>query len=72
MTQPDLRDDVTSVETPADVDRDRLIAYYENAAPDYGEWSRGFNMHFGFYRRGVNRFRRETMLEEMNRQVRRP
>ncbi len=56
---------------PQDVDRDRdrLIAYYENAGPDYGEWSRGFNMHFGFYRWGVNPFRRESMLEEMNRQV---
>ena len=61
--------DATAVDTSADVDRNRLIAYYENAGPDYGEWSRGFNMHFGFYRWGVNVFRRETMLEEMNRQV---
>lgn len=50
-------------------ERDRLVAYYENAGPDYGAWSRGFNMHFGYYRRGVNPFRRESMLEEMNRQV---
>jgi SAM-dependent methyltransferase len=64
--------DVTNtrvVEPAPGADRDRLIAYYENAGPDYGEWSRGFNMHFGFYRRGVNPFRRESMLEEMNRQV---
>jgi MPBQ/MSBQ methyltransferase len=53
----------------ADQQRQRLIAYYENAGPDYGEWSRGFNMHFGFYRWGLNPFRRESMLEEMNRQV---
>lgn len=48
---------------------ERLIAYYENAGPDYGEWSSGFNMHFGYYRLGLNPFRRETMLDEMNRQV---
>jgi MPBQ/MSBQ methyltransferase len=48
---------------------DRLIAYYENAGPDYGAWSRGFNMHFGYYRRGLNPFDRESMLDEMNRQV---
>jgi MPBQ/MSBQ methyltransferase len=50
-------------------DRDRLIAYYEGAGPDYGEWSSGFNMHFGYYRRGLSPFRREPMLEEMNRQA---
>ena len=54
---------------PSAPERDRLVAYYENAGPDYGAWSRGFNMHFGYYRRGVNPFRRESMLEEMNRQV---
>jgi len=58
-----------AVRAPSTVERDRLVAYYENAGPDYGAWSRGFNMHFGFYRRGINPFRRESMLEEMNRQV---
>ena len=48
---------------------ERLIAYYENAGPDYGEWSSGFNMHFGYYRPGLNPFRRESMLDEMNRQA---
>jgi len=48
---------------------ERLIAYYENAGPDYGAWSSGFNMHFGYYRPGLNPFRRESMLDEMNRQV---
>jgi MPBQ/MSBQ methyltransferase len=50
-------------------DYDRLIAYYENAGPDYAEWSSGYNMHFGYYRPGVNPLRRESMLDEMNRQV---
>ena len=48
---------------------ERLIAYYEKAGPDFGEWSPGFNMHFGYYRSGLNPFLREPMLNEMNRQV---
>lgn len=48
---------------------DQLIAYYEAAGPDFGEWSPAFNMHFGYYRLGFNPFRRERMLSEMNRQV---
>lgn len=47
----------------------QLIAYYEEAGPDFESWSRGFNMHFGYYRFGFNPFRRERMLNEMNRQV---
>jgi cyclopropane fatty-acyl-phospholipid synthase-like methyltransferase len=47
----------------------RLIQYYESAGPDFEEWSPAFNMHYGFYRRGLNLFRREPMLAEMNRQV---
>jgi len=49
--------------------RQQLIAYYEEAGPDYGSWSPGFNMHFGYYRFGFNPFRRERMLNEMNQQV---
>jgi MPBQ/MSBQ methyltransferase len=48
---------------------EQLIAYYEQAGPDFGEWSPAFNMHFGYYRFGFNPFRRERMLNEMNRQV---
>jgi hypothetical protein len=47
----------------------RLISYYENAGPDFGEWSAGFNMHFGYFRWGLSPFHREPMLNEMNRQV---
>ncbi len=43
--------------------------YYEEAGPDYAAWSPGFNMHFGFFRRGLNPLARESMLEEMNLQV---
>ena len=48
---------------------ERLIAYYEGSGPDFAEWSTGFNMHFGYFRAGLNPFRREGMLNEMNRQV---
>jgi MPBQ/MSBQ methyltransferase len=43
--------------------------YYEEAGPDYASWSPGFNMHFGFFRWGMNPFRREAMLEQMNQEI---
>ena len=56
-------------EPTRDSQRQQLIAYYEAAGPDFESWSPGFNMHFGYYRFGFNPFRREQMLNEMNRQV---
>jgi len=46
-----------------------LEQYYSEAGPDYAAWSRGFNMHFGYYRAGANPFAREAMLEQMNTEV---
>lgn len=46
-----------------------LEEYYSEAGPDYAAWSREFNMHFGFYRWGMNPFDREAMLERMNAEV---
>jgi len=43
--------------------------YYQEAGPDYVAWSPNFNMHFGFFRWGMNPFQREAMLEQMNREV---
>ena len=48
---------------------DRFRRYYEEAGPDYGAWSPSFNMHFGFFRRGMNPLDREAMLKQMNREV---
>lgn len=48
---------------------DSFQRYYEEAGPDYAAWSPHFNMHFGFFRWGMNPFRREAMLEQMNREV---
>jgi SAM-dependent methyltransferase len=46
-----------------------LEQYYSEAGPDYAAWSPEFNMHFGYYRAGMNPFDRETMLEQMNAEV---
>lgn len=45
---------------------DNFQRYYEEAGPDYAAWSPHFNMHFGFFRRGMNPLNREAMLEQMN------
>lgn len=46
-----------------------IIEYYSEAGMDYEPWSRDFNMHFGYYRAGLNPFNRESMLNEMSNQV---
>ena len=43
--------------------------YFTEVADDYRAWSPSYNMHFGFWRLGLNPFRREGMLVEMNRAV---
>lgn len=48
---------------------DEFQRYYQEAGPDYAAWSPQFNMHFGYFRWGMNPLRREAMLEEMNREV---
>lgn len=58
-----------SLSSSTDRAPDSFQRYYEEAGPDYAAWSAAYNMHFGFFRRGLNPFNRESMLEEMNRQV---
>ena len=44
--------------------------FYDEATDDYTFWSKDYNMHFGYYSmRRSNPFYRDTMLNEMNRQV---
>ena len=50
-------------------DRASFQRYYQEAGPDYAAWSPHFNMHFGFFRWGINPFRREAMLEQMNQEI---
>src|SRR5687767_7725690 len=49
--------------------RQEVVSYYVDTGLDYGEWSRQYNMHFGYYLFPMNPFKREPMLEEMNQQV---
>jgi len=46
-----------------------IVRYYSESGPDYGAWSRRYNMHFGYWRRGLNPLRLEPMLDEMTLQV---
>jgi SAM-dependent methyltransferase len=44
--------------------------FYDEATEDYEFWSKDFNMHFGYYNPfKTNPFRRDSMLNEMNRQI---
>jgi SAM-dependent methyltransferase len=52
-----------------EADRSSFQRYYAEAGPDYAAWSRAFNMHFGFFRWGMNPFNREAMLEQMNDEI---
>ena len=60
---------LTALPLHAPLAEDSFQRYYEEAGPDYAAWSPHFNMHFGFFRRGMNPFAREAMLEQMNCEV---
>ena len=49
--------------------RQEVVRYYEDTGLDYGEWSREYNMHFGYWRPTMSPFSREPMLDEMNQRV---
>ena len=59
----------TALPTATETDRESFKRYYEEAGPDYAAWSKQFNMHFGFFRWGMNPFNREAMLEQMNEEI---
>ncbi len=47
-----------------------LIDFYNQATEDYKFWSNDYNMHFGYFIPfKTNPFKRDTMLNEMNKQV---
>ncbi len=50
-------------------DHKKIIEYYEEAGLDYKYWSPSFNMHFGFFKWGMNPFNLESMLNKMNEEV---
>ncbi|AXT62889.1 methyltransferase domain-containing protein [Aquimarina sp. AD10] len=50
--------------------KDKIIRFYDEATEDYEFWSKDFNMHFGYYIPfKTNLFKRDSMLNEMNKQV---
>lgn len=49
--------------------RRAVVRYYSEATADYRAWSPRFNMHFGYWRAGLNPLRLESMLDEMSRQA---
>ena len=55
--------------TPAPVTPADTHDYFTEVADDYRAWSAHYNMHFGYWRPGLNPLRREGMLCEMNRAV---
>jgi SAM-dependent methyltransferase len=64
-----MADLLTAPLTATADDRSGFQRYYEEAGPDYATWSPHFNMHFGFFRWGMNPFQREAMLEQMNQEI---
>lgn len=60
---------IPSSHTPDNTLQEAIKRYYAVAGEDYRYWSDHFNMHFGYFRRGISPRNREAMLEEMNRQV---
>src|SRR5215813_15505592 len=60
---------LTAAPAAVSTDGDSFQRYYEEAGPDYAAWSPHFNMHFGFFRWGMNPFAREAMLEQMNKEI---
>ncbi len=49
--------------------RQKIVHYFESAGLDYYYWDKAFNMHFGYYKPGMNPFNRAGLLNEMNREV---
>jgi MPBQ/MSBQ methyltransferase len=71
MTTADVDEDVVARgrEDAATAPAIGLEQYYSEAGPDYAAWSPNFNMHFGYFRVGMNPLDREAMLEQMNAEV---
>ena len=51
------------VRTP---DHDAIRALYRQTQMDFGAWSGNYNMHFGYWERGMSPVAREPMLERLN------
>ncbi len=47
----------------------KVYEHYRDTIDDYFQWSAEGNLHFGYWRWGINPFHRAAMLAEMNRQI---
>jgi SAM-dependent methyltransferase len=50
-------------------DHEAIRSLFVEAQEDFGRWSPGWNMHFGYWVPGMNPFDREAMLERLNVEV---
>lgn len=57
------------INTQSKTAQEKIIHYFEGAGLDYYYWDKAFNMHFGFYKAGINPFNRPALLTQMNREV---
>lgn len=48
---------------------EEIAEFYDEASMDYRHWSRGLNMHIGYFRWGMNPLNRERMLEQINLEI---
>ena len=69
MTDVLSSDLIATHNTKLNSKKDQIISYYEEAGPDYFAWSKNYNMHFGYYEKGMNPFSLEPMLERLNWEV---
>ena len=54
----------------AEQNRIEMVDFYNEATEDYEFWSNDYNMHFGYFIPfKTNLFKRDSMLNEMNKQV---
>ena len=47
----------------------KIVTYFEKAGLDYYYWDKQFNMHFGYFKWGINPFNRPALLNQMNQEV---
>ena len=54
---------------PRTPDHEAIRSLFVEAQEDFGRWSPGWNMHFGYWAPGIDPFDREAMLERLNVEV---
>jgi ubiquinone/menaquinone biosynthesis C-methylase UbiE len=47
----------------------KIIDYFEGASLDYYYWDKAFNMHFGYYKAGINPLKRPALLNQLNKEI---